>query len=191
MLSLSGVGSVIWFEGINDFSKNGNVSAEAAQTALRDGVAAIKKRLPGVRVIGATVTTALGNAGPAHGFAEQDMKRQALNDFIRGSGVFNGVIDFDKVTANPETGEMQPEFVPELDRRLARRQAAPEPARLPRHGAGHRPQPVRHPAIVGKYTPREVLPRHCDGERSAAGSNPDRKHGTGTWIATAAKAASR
>jgi hypothetical protein len=66
-----------------------------------------------VRVIGGTITTALGNAGPAHGFAEQDMKRQALNDFIRGSGLFNGVIDFDKVTVNRETGEMQPEFVPD------------------------------------------------------------------------------
>ena len=46
VLSLSGVAAVIWFEGINDFSKNGNVSAEAAQTALRDGVAAIRKRIP-------------------------------------------------------------------------------------------------------------------------------------------------
>ena len=41
------------------------------------------------------------------------MKRQALNDFIRGSGVFDGVIDFDKATVNRETGELQPEFVPD------------------------------------------------------------------------------
>jgi len=113
VLSLSSISAVIWFEGINDFSKNGNVSAEAAANALREGVSIIRKRLPGVRVIGATITTALGNAGPAHGFAEQDIKRQALNDFIRGSGLFDGVIDFDKVTANPETSEMQPEFVPD------------------------------------------------------------------------------
>ena len=113
VLSLSGVGAVIWFEGINDFSKNGNVSAEAAQTALKDGVAAIRKRFPGVRVIGGAITTALGNGGPAHGFAEQEMKRQALNDFIRRSGLFDGVIDFDKATLNRETGEMQPEFVPD------------------------------------------------------------------------------
>ncbi|MGO9486157.1 MAG: GDSL-type esterase/lipase family protein [Rhodomicrobium sp.] len=113
VLSLSGVSAVIWFEGINDFSKNGNVSVEAAKEALSDGVAAIKKRLPGVRVVGATITTALGNVGPAHGFAEQETKRQALNDFIRGSGLFNGVIDFDKATVNTETGELQPEFVPD------------------------------------------------------------------------------
>ena len=113
VLSLSGVSAVIWFEGINDFSKNGNVSVEAATDALRDGVAAIRKRLPGVRVIGGTITTARGNAGPAHGFAEQDIRRQALNDYIRGSGLFDGVIDFDKATVNQETGELQPEFVPD------------------------------------------------------------------------------
>ncbi len=113
VLSLSGVSTVIWFEGINDFSKNGNVSAEAAANALREGVGIIRKRLPGVRVIGATVTTALGNAGPAHGFAEQDIKRQALNDFIRGGRLFDGVIDFDKAIVNPDTREMQPEFVPD------------------------------------------------------------------------------
>ena len=38
VLSLSGVSAVIWFEGINDFSKNGNVSVEAAANALREGV---------------------------------------------------------------------------------------------------------------------------------------------------------
>ena len=86
--------------------------------------------------------------GPAHGFAEQDIKRQALNDFIRGSGLFDGVIDFDKATVNPETGELQPEFVPDFDHGRARRQAAPQPARLSRDGAGDRPQSFRHAAIL-------------------------------------------
>jgi lysophospholipase L1-like esterase len=113
VLSLSGVSTVIWFEGINDFSKNGNASVEDMQKALADGVAMIKKHIPGARVIGATITTAFGNSGPAHGFVEQNMKRQALNNHIRGSGIFDGVIDFDKVTVNPDTGELLPEFVPD------------------------------------------------------------------------------
>jgi lysophospholipase L1-like esterase len=113
VLSLSGVSAVIWFEGINDFSKNGNASVESVTNALREGVELIRSRVPGVRIIGATVTTALGNAGPAHGFAEQDLKRQALNTFIRGAGIFDGVIDFDKALLNPETGEIRPEFVPD------------------------------------------------------------------------------
>jgi lysophospholipase L1-like esterase len=113
VLSLSGVSTVIWFEGINDFSKNGNATVEDMQKALADGVALIKKRLPGVRVIGATIMTALGNSGPAHGFVEQNLKRQALNNHIRGSGIFDAVIDFDKVTVSPDTGELLPEFVPD------------------------------------------------------------------------------
>jgi len=111
--SLSGVSTVIWFEGINDFSKNGNASVEAVMASFREGAQLLRSRLPGVRIIGATVTTALGNGGPAHGFAEQDLKRQALNNFIRSSDLFDGVIDFDKVIANPETGEMKPDFVPD------------------------------------------------------------------------------
>ena len=49
----------------------------------------------------------------AHGFAEQDEKRKALNEFIRTSGLFDGVVDFDKATLDPATGGLRPEFVPE------------------------------------------------------------------------------
>jgi lysophospholipase L1-like esterase len=113
LLSLSGVAAVIWLEGINDFSKNGNATVEAVEAGLRDGVGRIRARFPGVRVIGATVTSALGSISPAHGFPEQDAKRQALNAFIRGGGLFDGVADFDRATLDPQTGGMRAEFVPE------------------------------------------------------------------------------
>ena len=113
IVSLSGVSAVIWLEGINDFSKNGNSSVESIKSALQEGVAELRRRIPGVRVIGGTLTSALGNPGPAHGFAEQDLKRQALNTFIRSEGVFDGVIDFDRAIVSDETGEMRPEFVPD------------------------------------------------------------------------------
>ena len=88
-------------------------ASKPIEAALQEGVATLRRRIPGVRVIGGTLTTALGNAGPAHGFAEQDMKRQALNNFIRGRTLFDGVIDFDRATVSDETGEMRPEFVPD------------------------------------------------------------------------------
>jgi len=47
----------------------------------------------------------------AHGSPEQDEKRKALNTFIRASGVFDSVIEFDGVTADPATGQLKPEFV--------------------------------------------------------------------------------
>jgi lysophospholipase L1-like esterase len=113
VLDLSGVGAVIWLEGINDFSKNGNASLETVQAAVKETVGRIRARRPEIRVIGATVVTALGSSSAAHGFPEQDAKRKALNDFIRTSGLFDGVIDFDKVTVDTETGSLKPEFVPE------------------------------------------------------------------------------
>jgi lysophospholipase L1-like esterase len=113
VLSLSGVAAVIWLEGINDFSRNGNATLEAVQAGMRDVVGRIRAQLPGARVVGATVISALGSTSPAHGFAEQDAKRKALNDFIRGGGLFDGVADFDRVTLDPQTGGMRAEFVPE------------------------------------------------------------------------------
>jgi lysophospholipase L1-like esterase len=113
VLSLSGVTHVIWLEGINDFSKNGNATLDTVQAAITENVARMRAALPGLRVIGATVTTALGSSSAAHGSAEQDAKRKALNEFIRTSKVFDGVADFDRVILDPQTGGMRPEFVPE------------------------------------------------------------------------------
>jgi lysophospholipase L1-like esterase len=104
---------VIWLEGINDFSKNGNAPIDRVVAAMKDGVARLRAKWPQVRIIGATVTSALGSSSAAHGFAEQDTKRKALNDFIRTSGTFDGVIDFDRVTLDPQSGGLKPEFVPD------------------------------------------------------------------------------
>ena len=111
VLSLSGVSAVIWLEGINDFSKNGNATVEAVQAGMKKAVGRIRARIPGVRVSGATLTPAVCANNPNHGFPEQDEKRKALNEFIRASGVFDGVADFDKVIVDPATGAMKPEFV--------------------------------------------------------------------------------
>jgi lysophospholipase L1-like esterase len=113
VLSLSGVTAVIWLEGINDLGKDGGASAEAVIAGMKQGVARIRERFPGVRVIGATVTTALGSSNPAAGSAGQDDQRKALNAFIRTGGLFDGVADFDGATLDPSTGGMRPEFVPE------------------------------------------------------------------------------
>jgi lysophospholipase L1-like esterase len=113
VLLLSGVTAVIWLEGINDFSKNGNAAVDTVTAAVREGVAKMRARIPGVRVIGATLTSAFNATNQAHGSKEQDDKRQALNAFIKTSGVFDAVVDFDAVTLDPATGEMKAEFIPE------------------------------------------------------------------------------
>jgi lysophospholipase L1-like esterase len=113
VLDLSGVKTVIWLEGINDFSRNGNAALETVQAAMKETVARVRKLRPDIRIIGATVTSAFGSPRTDHGFVEQDEKRKALNTFIRSSGLFDGVIDFDAVTIDLQSGGLKAEFIPE------------------------------------------------------------------------------
>ncbi len=112
VLSLSGVTAVIWLEGINDFAATVNTPVEQVTAAMKEAVARLRAKLPGIRVIGATVVSALGATG-GHGSAAEDAKRRELNQWIRGPGVFDGVADFDRATLDPATGGMRPEFVPD------------------------------------------------------------------------------
>ncbi|MCR0981288.1 GDSL-type esterase/lipase family protein [Roseomonas populi] len=113
VISLSGVTTVVWLEGTNDFSRNGNATLEAVRDGMREGVRRLRERIPGVRVVGATVTPALGSTSAAHGHAEQDEKRKALNAFIREGGLFDAVVDFDRATLDPATGGLKREMVPD------------------------------------------------------------------------------
>lgn len=111
VLSLHGVKAVVWLEGINDFSTNGNASVEAVRDGMIDGVKRMREALPGVRVIGATLVSALNAAQTHHGSKEEDDKRRALNEFIRRSGTFDAVVEFDAVVTDPSTGEMHTPYV--------------------------------------------------------------------------------
>jgi lysophospholipase L1-like esterase len=113
VLSLSGVTTLIWLEGINDFSRNGTASAEQVQQGMRDIVGRVRAKLREVKIIGATVTSALNSSNAASGPPEQDAKRKTLNAFIRTSGLFDGVVDFDKAAGDEASGELKVEFVPE------------------------------------------------------------------------------
>ena len=109
VLSLSNVSSVIWLEGINDLNSNAGASAEAVRAAMID--ISLRMRAKNLRVLGATLTSALGSAGGS-GSPEVDQKRRALNEFIRASATFDGVFDFDRATVDESTGAMRSEFVP-------------------------------------------------------------------------------
>jgi lysophospholipase L1-like esterase len=113
VLGLSGVTHVIWLEGINDLGTDGGASFEQVRDGIRAGVKRIRDKIRGVKVIGATLTSAVGTSNESKKPAEVEQKRRALNDWIRSSGnLFDGVVDFDKATLDPRTGELRPEFVP-------------------------------------------------------------------------------
>ena len=110
MLSLSGLFAVIWLEGINDFSRAANASVDDVERAMREGVERLRAK--GVRVFAATLTSAVGSASAGDGPSDTDAKRRALNEYLRTSGAFDGVFDFDRATLDPATGALREEFVP-------------------------------------------------------------------------------
>jgi lysophospholipase L1-like esterase len=103
---------VIVLEAINDigfqnFDPNQAVSADAIIAGHRQLIARAHAR--GLKIIGATLTAVEGSAYFA---PETEAKRQAVNNFIRTSGAYDAVIDFDLVTRDPA----QPtRFLPAFD----------------------------------------------------------------------------
>jgi lysophospholipase L1-like esterase len=110
VLGLSGLTHVIWLEGINDIGAG--TTTDAIIAGYKDVVGRLHAQ--GVKVFGATLTSALGisgidmgDNGPGH-----DASRMVLNAFIRSSGIYDGVEDFDAVTLDPSTGNMLAEYLP-------------------------------------------------------------------------------
>jgi lysophospholipase L1-like esterase len=111
VIALPGVATVIWLEGINDFG-TAEASADAVIAGVREGVRRLRAGIPGVRIIMATLTSALNATNGRHGNPVAEAKRKAFNDFVRTAGIFDGVVDFDAATLDPATGELKVEFQP-------------------------------------------------------------------------------
>jgi lysophospholipase L1-like esterase len=112
VLAPAGVRWAIVFEGVNDLgglARTGEVP-QAEPAALVERVLAayrqivVRAHAHGIRVIGATITPYMGSdyyhPGP---LSEAD--RLAVNQWIRNSGNFDAVVDFDKVVADPQHPE--------------------------------------------------------------------------------------
>jgi lysophospholipase L1-like esterase len=98
VLAVPGVTHVIVLEGINDIGHNpvDGVTADDIIFGYRQLITRAHDR--GVTIIGATLTP----AGPRRNFSPaQEATRAAVNRFIRTSGEFDAVIDFDAVTRDP------------------------------------------------------------------------------------------
>ncbi|RZM12616.1 MAG: hypothetical protein EOP67_65770, partial [Sphingomonas sp.] len=108
VIARSGVRWAIVLEGVNDL---GVLTREAPATPAQHaaivaqvtaGFAQIVARAHahGIKVIGGTVMPFGGNTY-YHPTAENEADRQAVNSFIRTSGVFDAVIDFDRLMRDP------------------------------------------------------------------------------------------
>ncbi|MGZ3276222.1 MAG: SGNH/GDSL hydrolase family protein [Caulobacteraceae bacterium] len=104
VLSVPGVKTIILLEGINDigrgFTPQGArepVTLEALEAADQQIIARAHEH--GIRVIGATLTP---YQGATYASPEGEQARQGLNQWIKTSGAFDGVIDFAAAVADPK-----------------------------------------------------------------------------------------
>jgi len=108
VLTQPGVKALIVLIGINDIgglSREGEVTPEKRTQVVTGLIAAyrqiaIRAHERGIRVVGATILPC-GGTKVYRSDADADADRQAVNAWIRGSGVFDAVVDFDRVTRDP------------------------------------------------------------------------------------------
>jgi lysophospholipase L1-like esterase len=139
VLGLSGLTHVIWLEGINDLGAGygqGAVATPVIESPVIHTPANIiagyqnvvgRLHAKGVKVYGATIVSALGMNNPAEGWDLVDFPnflasadngpvvdgfRQQINQYIRTSGLFDGVVDFDGATLDPLTGNLKAAYLP-------------------------------------------------------------------------------
>jgi lysophospholipase L1-like esterase len=111
VLAQPGIQWLIVMEGINDIGLGARSAADAV--TVDDLIAAHKQiieraHMRGIKVIGATLTPF---AGAAYYSEIGETIRTALNDWIRTGKAYDGVIDFDAATRDPENPkQIRPAF---------------------------------------------------------------------------------
>ncbi|SEW31599.1 SGNH/GDSL hydrolase family protein [Natrinema salifodinae] len=116
VLTQTGVTDVVLLEGINDigFERFDDPKYRPATSVTADDIIAGYEQLirrahaRGVRIIGGTLTPF---EGAVYYYEAGERKRQAINEFIRTSGAFDGVVDFDKAVRDPDDPKcLRPEY---------------------------------------------------------------------------------
>jgi len=110
-LGAPGVTDVILLEAINDIGLSGLpdfATGEPRRVLAADDLIWAYQQLidhahdHGVRLIGATITPVGGGTFPGYATPEKDVIREEINAWIRTSGAFDAVIDFDAAVRDPE-----------------------------------------------------------------------------------------
>lgn len=114
VIAQSGVKYLIIIEGINDIGRLSHPRAPADDVSVVDLETGLRQLVDRahtfhIRVIGATLTPYKG----AGYYSEKgEAVRAALNQWIRTSGIFDGVVDFDQVTRDPSNPQ---QYLPKYD----------------------------------------------------------------------------
>lgn len=107
-LSVPGVTHIVLEEGLNDIGMDGR-SADEIIAAYRQLI--VRAHARGIKIIGVTITPCEGTRMKGYYSEEKNAVRQTINKWIRTSGAFDGVIDFDAVVRDPEhPSRLRPAF---------------------------------------------------------------------------------
>lgn len=112
-LALPAVTHIVLLEGVNDIGfpgakLGGSYLADPAEVRTAEDLINAYRQLigrahaHGVKVIGATISPCEGFAIPGYYSESKEAVRQAVNRWIRTSGSFDAVIDFDAVLRDPD-----------------------------------------------------------------------------------------
>jgi lysophospholipase L1-like esterase len=106
VIAQTGVRWVTLLEGINDIGFPGAVDPAMPRTTAAEIIAAYKQLITrahaaGLKIYGCTLTPFEGTIFPGYFAPDKEPVRQAVNEWIRHSGWFDAVIDFDKVIRDP------------------------------------------------------------------------------------------
>jgi len=113
VLALPGVTHVVLLEGLNDIGfpgakLGGSYLADPADVRTPEELIDAYRQLisrahaQGIKLIGATISPCEGVIIPGYYSESKEATRQTVNKWIRSSGSFDGVIDFDAVLHDPE-----------------------------------------------------------------------------------------
>lgn len=105
VLDEPGVKYVIVLEGINDLGHAGTSAPASEAVTADDLIAGLQQMIERahehqIKIFGGTLTPFEG-ASPGYYTPEKEKERERLNDWIRSSGAFDGVVDFEKAVRDP------------------------------------------------------------------------------------------
>lgn len=107
VIAQTGVRWVTLLEGINDIGFPGSVEPPSTpRTTAPEIIAAYKQLITrahaaGLKIYGCTLTPFEGTIFPGYFAPDKEPVRQAVNEWIRTSGWFDAVIDFDRAVRDP------------------------------------------------------------------------------------------
>ncbi|RPA81865.1 lipolytic enzyme [Ascobolus immersus RN42] len=114
VLAHSGVRYAMIYEGVNDIGSAPDT--HEAQTAIVAQLIQAYSQIvatlhaQNIPVFGATITPFLGETVGTYSGIHREAAREKINRWIRESGVFDEVVDFDKAVRDPDTGYLKPEY---------------------------------------------------------------------------------